>query len=37
MPYIMDSTFSKYDFENSGEQIKGYTISKIDKKEFIEY
>ena len=32
MPYIMDLTFYKYDFENQNqEQIKGYTISKIDK------
>ena len=31
MPYIMDFTFSKYDFEKSGEHIKGYTISEINK------
>ena len=31
MPYIMDLTFSKYYFEKPGEQIKGYTISKINK------
>ena len=27
MPYIMDLTFSKYDFEKPGERITGYTIS----------
>ena len=31
VPYIMDLTFSKYDFEKNGEQIKGYTISEINK------
>ena len=30
-PYIMDLTFSKYDFQKSGEQITGYSISEIDK------
>ena len=30
MPYIMGLTFSKYDFEKSGEHIKGYTISEIN-------
>ena len=31
MPYIMDLTFSKYDFEQPGERITGYTISTINK------
>ena len=31
VPYIMDLTFTKYDFQKSGEQIKGYTISEINK------
>ena len=31
VPYIMDLTFSKYDFEKKGEQIKGYSISEINK------
>ena len=31
VPYIMDLTFSKYDFQKGGEQIKGYTISEINK------
>ena len=26
VPYIMDLTFSKYDFEKNGEQVKGYSI-----------
>ena len=30
-PYIMDLTFTKYDFQKGGEQIKGYTISEINK------
>ena len=30
VPYIMDVTFSKYDFEK-GEQITGYSISEINK------
>ena len=25
-PYIMDLTFSKYDFQKGGEQITGYSI-----------
>ena len=29
--YIMDLTFSKYDFEKKGEQITGYSISEIIK------
>ena len=29
--YIMDITFSKYDFEKNGEQITGYSISEINK------
>ena len=31
VPYIMDLTFTKYDFQKGGEQIKGYTISEINK------
>ena len=31
VPYIMDLTFSKYDFQNNGEQITGYSISEINK------
>ena len=31
VPYIMDLTFSKYDFEKNGEQISGYSISEINK------
>ena len=31
VPYIMDLTFSKYDFQKNGEQITGYSISEIDK------
>ena len=34
VPYIMDLTFSKYDFEKNGEQITGYSISGI---KFIRY
>ena len=34
VPYIMDITFRKYDFEKNGEQIPGYSISEI-KKEYI--
>ena len=30
VPYIMDLTFSKYDFEKKGEQIRGYSISEIN-------
>ena len=30
MPYIMDFTFYRYAFEKAGEQIKGYTISKVN-------
>ena len=30
-PYIMDITFSKYDFEKKGERITGFSISKINK------
>ena len=30
-PYIVDLTFSKYDFEKKGEQITGYSISEINK------
>ena len=32
MPYILDLTFYTYEFERSKEVIKGYTISKIDKR-----
>ena len=28
-PYIVDLTFSKYDFQKNGEQITGYSISEI--------
>ena len=31
VPYIMDITFRKYDFEKKGEQIIGYSISEINK------
>ena len=31
VPYIMDITFSKHDFEKNGEQLKGYSISEINK------
>ena len=31
VPYIMDLTFSKYDFEKKGEQITGYSVSEINK------
>ena len=31
VPYIMDSTFSKYGFQKNGEQITGYSISEINK------
>ena len=27
----MDITFRKYDFQQNGEQIAGYSISEIDK------
>ena len=30
-PYIMDLSFSKYDFQKGGEQITGYSISEINK------
>ena len=30
VPYIMDLTFSKYDFQKNGEQITGYSISEIN-------
>ena len=29
-PYIIDLTFSKYDFEKSGERITGYSIFQIN-------
>ena len=31
VPYIIDITFKKYDFEKNGEQITGYSISEINK------
>ena len=31
VPYIMDITFKKYDFQKNGEQITGYSISEINK------
>ena len=31
VPYIMDITFRKYDFEKNGEQITGYSISETIK------
>ena len=31
VPYIMDITFSKYDFQKNGEQITGWSISEINK------
>ena len=31
VPYSMDLTFSKYDFEKKGEQITCYSISEINK------
>ena len=31
VPYVMDLTFSKYDFEKNGEQITGYSICEINK------
>ena len=31
VPYIMDITFRKYDFEENGEQITGYSICEINK------
>ena len=29
--YIMDLTFTKYDFQKNGEHITGYSISEINK------
>ena len=37
VPYIMDLTFSKYDFQKNGEQITGYSIFEINKKTLILY
>ena len=31
VPYIMDITFRKYDFQKNGEQIPGYSICKLIK------
>ena len=36
-PYIMDLSFSKYDFQKNGEQITGYSISEINKSLLIYY
>ena len=36
VPYIMDITFRKYDFQKDGEQITGYSISEI-KKDLLSY
>ena len=30
-PYIMDLSFSKYDFQKNGEQITGYSISETNR------
>ena len=30
VPYIMDLTFTRYDFQKGGEQITGYSISEIN-------
>ena len=37
VPYIMDLTFSEYDFEKKGEQITGFSISEINKRNIIYY
>ena len=37
VPYIMDLTFSKCDFQKNGEQITGYSISEINKNPLIYY
>ena len=31
LPYIMDLTFTKYDFQKNGEQITGFSISETNK------
>ena len=31
VPYIIDLTYSKYDFEKNGDQITGYRICEINK------
>ena len=31
VPYIMDLSFSKYDFQQNDEQITGYPISELIK------
>ena len=31
-PYIVDLTFSKYDFQKGGEQITDYSISETNKR-----
>ena len=36
-PYIIDLTFSKYDFQKNGEQITGYSISETKKYKSIIY
>ena len=30
VPYLMDITFSKYEFQKNGDQITGYSISEIN-------
>ena len=37
VPYIMDLTFSKYDFQTNGEQITGYSISEISNNLLVYY
>ena len=37
VPYSMDLTFSKYDFEKKGGQITGYSISEIKRYLVIRY
>ena len=31
VPYIMDITSRKYDFQKNGEQITGYNVSEMNK------
>ena len=31
VPYIMDITFSKYDFKKGDDQVTGFSICKINK------
>ena len=37
VPYIMDLSFSKYDFQKNGEQITGYSVSEINLKRIIKH